>query len=83
MNIDLSRRRTEDRTCYNCGKRGHISPACPEPRKERIRAEHTQGTLEDMIAKSVAAALDAREAAQKKEKDSKGKDGQDFPDSHQ
>ena len=36
-----------------------------------------------MIAKSVAAALDAREAVQKKEKDSKGKDGQDFPGSQQ
>ena len=62
-----------------CGKRGHISPACPEPRKEEICAEQTQGTLEDMITKSVTAALDAREAAQKKEKDLKGKDGQDFP----
>ena len=43
---------------YNCGKRGYISPACPEPRKEWICAEQTQGTLEDMISKSVAAALD-------------------------
>ena len=75
MDIDLSRRRTEDRTCYNCGKRGHISLACSEPRKECICVEQTQGTLEDMIAKSVTAALDAHEAAQKKEKDSKGKDG--------
>ena len=64
MDIDLSRRRrTEDQTCYNCEKRGHISPACPEPRKEWIHAEQTQGTLEDMITKSVTAALDACEAA--------------------
>ena len=83
MDIDSSHRRTEDQTCYDCGKRGHISPACPEPRKERICAEHTQGTLEDMIAKLVTAALDACEAVQEKEKDSKGKDGQDFPGSQQ
>ena len=42
--------------------RSYIS-ACPEPRKERIHAEQTQGTLEDMITKLVAAALDAHEAA--------------------
>ena len=30
VDIDSSRRRTEDQTCYNCGKQGHISPACPE-----------------------------------------------------
>ena len=80
MDIDSSCCRTEDRTCYNCGKQGHISPAYPEPRKEQICAEQTQDTLEDMIAKSVAAALDAHEAAQK-ENDLKGKDGQDFPGS--
>ena len=83
MDIDSSHCHTEDRICYNCGKRDYISPACPEPRKEWIHAEQTQGTLEDMIAKLVAAALDAHEAAQKKEKDLKGKDGQDFPGSQQ
>ena len=31
----------------------------------------------------MAAALDAREVTQKKEKDLKGKDGQDFPGSQQ
>ena len=81
--LTLSRHRTEDQTCYNCGKRAHISPACPESRKEWIHAEQTQGTLEDMIAKSMAAALDAHEVAQKKEKDLKGKDGQGFPGSQQ
>ena len=75
MDLDSSCRRTEDQTCYNCGKRGYISPACPGPRKEQIHAEQTQGTLEDIIAKLVAAALDARETTQEKEKDSKGKDG--------
>ena len=53
------------------------------PRKEQIHAKHTQGTLEDMIAKLVAATLDAHEAAQKKEEDLKRKDGQDFPGSQQ
>ena len=36
-----------------------------------------------MIAKLVAAALDAGEAVQEKEKGSKGKDGQDIPGSQQ
>ena len=45
--------------------------------------QNTQGTLEDMIAESVAAALDACEVVQKKEKDSKGKDGQAFLGSQQ
>ena len=51
--------------------------------QQRVPAEQTQGTLKDMIARSVAAALDVREAMQKKEKDWKGKDGQDFPGSQQ
>ena len=58
MDIDLSRRHIEDQTCYNCGKQGHIPPACPEPRKERIHAEQTQGTLEDMISKLVIFGLE-------------------------
>ena len=75
MDIDLSCQCIEDQTCYDCGKQGHISPACPEPIKEWICAEQTQGTLEDMISKSVVASLDACEAAQKKEKETlKGKD---------
>ena len=82
IDIDLSHCYIEDQTCYNCGKHGHISTACPEPRKERVHVEQTQGTLEDMISKSVAAALDACEVVQTKEKETlKGKDGQDFPGS--
>ena len=34
MDIDSSHRYIEDQTCYNCRKRGHISPACPEPRNK-------------------------------------------------
>ena len=80
--IDSSHHCIEDQTCFNCGKWGHISSSCPEPRKEQICAEQTQGTLENMISKLVAAALDAREAAQKKEKETlKGKNGHNFPGS--
>ena len=79
MDIDSSCHCIEDRTCCNCGKQGHTSPACLEPRKEQIGAEQTQGTVEDMISKSAAAALDICEAVQKKKKETlKGKDGQIF-----
>ena len=34
MDIDSDDRHVENRTCYNCNKRGHISPHCPEPHKQ-------------------------------------------------
>jgi hypothetical protein len=58
MEIDTNRRRIETRKCYNCGKYGHISPQCTEPRKQRIRTNLTETDIAEMISKSVAAALD-------------------------
>src|SRR3979490_3423518 len=63
MDIDSNRRRAETRTCYNCGKQGHISPASPEPPKQHVRTNITEKTLASMVSESVAVALDAREAA--------------------
>src|SRR3979490_1712094 len=79
MDLDSNRRRAETRTCYNCGKQGHISPACPEPRKEHVRMNITETPLASMVSESVAAALDAREAVQKaRVQTSKEGEKQDF-----
>jgi hypothetical protein len=37
--MDVDRKRSQDRTCYNCGKPGHITKYCREPKKmTRLRA---------------------------------------------
>jgi Retrotransposon gag protein/Zinc knuckle len=78
MDIDSNRRRTETRTCYNCGRKGHISPHCPDPPKRRIRTNFTEVDIKGMISESVAAALDAHkpvptsEEATEEKKEGKG-----------
>jgi len=77
MDVDSNRRWAETRTCYNCNKRGHIAPQCPEPRKERIRTN-----LSELVTSSVAAAL--KNHQKEKEEDVK-QDSQkeDFSDHQQ
>jgi hypothetical protein len=37
--MDVDRKRSQDRNCYNCGKPGHIAKFCREPKKvTRVRA---------------------------------------------
>jgi hypothetical protein len=37
--MDVDRKRSQDRNCYNCGKPGHIAKFCREPKKVmRVRA---------------------------------------------
>ena len=41
MDVDQTRARGGNRTCYNCGKEGHFKAQCPEPRKAQ-RAQNTE-----------------------------------------
>ena len=38
-----AQQRAEERTCYNCGEKGHISPNCPHPKKEKPVASGGSG----------------------------------------
>ena len=64
MDIDSNQCCIETWTYYNYGKQGHISLACPKPRKEHVHTNLTETALADMVSKSVAAALDAHEVVQ-------------------
>ena len=48
---DLTNR--EDRTCYNCGKKGHIAKDCTEPRRPRAMKQswksHIQGAVANLL----------------------------------
>ena len=68
MDIDSNHRHVENRTCYNCNKRGHISPHCPEPHKQQVHTKLTEEDITGMISKSVTVALDAHKLSHEKEK---------------
>ena len=58
MDIGQHRPYIETCTCYNCNKPGHISPNCPEPRKQHMCRAITEVDIQDLIAKAVSATLD-------------------------
>src|SRR6266481_1550795 len=63
MDISQHRPRVETRTCYNCNKPGHISPNCPEPRKQCVQNTGAELDVQCLVAKAVTAALDVRDKA--------------------
>ena len=67
MDIDSNHHRVENRTCYNCNKRGHISPHCPEPHKQRVCTNLAEEDIAGMISKSVTAGLDTHKPSHEKE----------------
>jgi len=59
----------ETHTCYNCSDKGHVSHVFPKPQKQRIwLADSAEGDIKCIVAKAVAATMDARELANKAEK---------------
>jgi len=73
MDIDQNKCRSETHSCYNCNKKGHISRHCPKPWKQQIRStESTELNLKSLVAKAVAAAIDAREIGKKAEEPKEG-----------
>jgi len=74
MKINQSQHRPEMHTCYNCGDKGHCSHIFPKPQKQRIHsANSAKGDIKGIVAKAVAAVMDARELAKK---DKKAKDSE-------
>ena len=68
MDIDQSRPRPKMCTCYNCSEPGHLSHTCTKPRKQRIQLTTLAKTdIKSLVAEAVAAAMDAREVANKAE----------------
>src|SRR5882724_12105060 len=68
MDINQSQPRPKTCTCYNCSDEGHLSCVCLKLWKQRIQsAKSAEGDIKSIIAKAVAAAMDARELANKAE----------------
>src|SRR6266481_3487313 len=66
--ISQHRPQVETHTCYNCNKPGHISPNCPKPQKQCVQNTGAELDVQDLVAKAVTAALDARDKAKEEVK---------------
>ena len=54
MDIGQHKPQVETHTCYNCNKPGHISPNCPEPRKQHIWNTGTEVNIQELVTKPVS-----------------------------
>ena len=68
MDIDQSKCKQETCTCYNCDEKGHLSHHGLKPQKQQIHsAKLNEVDIKGLVAKVVAAVMDAQDAAKKVE----------------
>jgi len=73
MDIDQNKHRPETHSCYNCNEKGHLSQQCLKPQKQQVwSVELSETDLKSLVAKAVAAAMDAREVKKKAEEPKEG-----------
>ena len=82
MDIDASKTQ-ETRTCYNCGKPGHLHYNCKEPKKQRIQASKKEQTEEGATIAATLAQIAAQLAKMEanwgpKKEEPKNNEGKDF-----